>query len=322
MSPSFDPYYNLALEELLLSHLGERQCVLYLWQNQRTVVIGRHQNAWRECLVDRIETAGGRIARRLSGGGAVYHDLGNLNFTFLVPREAYDLHRQLKVILTAVRELGIEAEFSGRNDILAAGRKFSGNAFYHGQQASFHHGTILLDVDLSILQDYLNVPPQKLAAKGVASVKSRVINLRELVPGLTIEHLKTAMQRAFLAEYGGGGEVMALEPLTTTPEFIFLMDKYASWDWRLGKTPAFDVIHETRFPWGGIELGLVVVGGKVTDAKIFSDAMDVDVIDAMVKSLIGIAYSRQAASNALSELANYTLNPLTREVAEWLSTAE
>ncbi len=100
------------------------------------------------------------------------------------------------------------------------------------------------------------------------------------------------------------------------------MDKYASWDWRLGKTPAFDVIHETRFPWGGIELGLVVVGGKVTDAKIFSDAMDVDVIDAMVKSLIGIAYSRQAASNALSELANYTLNPLTREVAEWLSTAE
>ena len=124
------PYKNLAVEEYLLLHCRENECILYLWQNQNTVVAGRNQNVWKECLVSRLEEDNGHIVRRLSGGGAVYHDLGNLNFTFLVRKENYDVSKQLDVILKAVQKLGIAAEKSGRNDILADGRKFSGNAFY------------------------------------------------------------------------------------------------------------------------------------------------------------------------------------------------
>ena len=202
LAQGYDPWLNLSLEELLLGRVGDDEAILYLWQNQHTVVVGRHQNAWRECHAEKLEADGGKLARRLSGGGAVYHDLGNLNFTFIVPKPAYDLHRQLKVILGAARTVGVDAEFSGRNDILADGRKFSGNAFYHGRKASYHHGTILIDVDMTVLQKYLNVPQQKMAAKGVTSVKSRVINLRELVPTLTIEEMQQAMMQAFIAEYG------------------------------------------------------------------------------------------------------------------------
>ena len=171
-SNSFDPWLNLSIEEYLLDNYARDNAVLYLWQNAHTVVIGRNQNAWRECRIENLERDGGKLARRLSGGGAVYHDLGNLNFTFLLPRLEYNLHRQLAVIVDAVKGLGIEANFSGRNDILAEGKKFSGNAFYHGRQASYHHGTVLIDVDMSRLSMYLNVSKAKMESKGVRSVAS------------------------------------------------------------------------------------------------------------------------------------------------------
>ncbi|MGE5581860.1 MAG: lipoyl protein ligase domain-containing protein, partial [Bacillota bacterium] len=125
-SGSFDPWYNLAVEEMLLDTVGENQCLLYLWQNQNTVVIGKNQNPWKECQTAVLEQEGGYLARRLSGGGAVFHDLGNLNFTFLMNRAGYNLQKQLGVILAAVKELGIPAEINGRNDLIAGGRKFSG----------------------------------------------------------------------------------------------------------------------------------------------------------------------------------------------------
>ena len=129
-SKSFDPYLNLATEQYLMETVEEDACILFLWQNQNTVVIGKNQNAWKECRTDLLREEGGFLARRLSGGGAVFHDLGNLNFTFLMPQAEYDLDRQFSVIAEAVSMLGLHAERSGRNDVLAEGRKFSGNAFY------------------------------------------------------------------------------------------------------------------------------------------------------------------------------------------------
>lgn len=137
-SHSYDPWFNLAVEEYLLNHVHDHEVILYLWQNDQTVVIGRNQNAWKECAWEQLEKDGGKLARRLSGGGAVFHDLGNLNFTFLTTKKHYELERQLSVILQALRKLGVNAEFSGRNDLMLDGRKFSGHAYYY--QGHSHPG--------------------------------------------------------------------------------------------------------------------------------------------------------------------------------------
>lgn len=322
LAEGYDPWLNLSLEELLLDRVADDEAILYLWQNQHTVVVGRHQNAWRECHAEKLEADGGKLARRLSGGGAVYHDLGNLNFTFIMPKPAYDLHRQLKVILGAARAVGVDAEFSGRNDILAEGRKFSGNAFYHGRRASYHHGTILIDVDMTVLQNYLNVPQQKMAAKGVTSVKSRVINLRELVPTLTIDEMKQAMMQAFVAEYGGPGALIDMAELQQSPEARALYEKYSSWEWRLGKSPSFDITLETRFPWGGIELGLMVEGGVIQSARIYSDAMESELIEPMAHSLEGLAYDRAEMAESLENLARIHQSGVIGDVAGWIKEGD
>lgn len=141
-SDQVNPYKNLAVEEYLLLHCEDKECILYLWQNQNTVVIGRNQNAWKECKVTKLEEENGHLARRLSGGGAVYHDLGNLNFTFLVNKDEYSLEKQLQVIINAMGRLGLKAEKSGRNDILIDGKKFSGNAFYEQENTAIITGPL------------------------------------------------------------------------------------------------------------------------------------------------------------------------------------
>ena len=200
-SDGLDPYRNLAIEQHLLETVEGGCCLLYLWQNANTVVIGRNQNAWAECRTTLLKNEGGHLARRLSGGGAVWHDTGNLNFTFLMRSEHYDLDRQLSVLQTACRLVGIETERSGRNDLLVNGRKFSGNAFYHHEGRSYHHGTLLVDVDTDRMSRYLSPSRAKLTAKGVESVRARVINLREQNPALTVDALKGAMIDAFSAVF-------------------------------------------------------------------------------------------------------------------------
>jgi lipoate-protein ligase A len=202
MSDSVCPWYNLALEEHILLNLPPETCVLYLYQNENTVVIGKNQNAWKECRHALLESEGGKLARRISGGGAVFHDMGNLNFSFIVDKNEYDLHRQLSVILEAVRSLGIEAEFSGRNDILSEGAKFSGNAFCYKKTSAFHHGTILINADMTRLARYLSVSQDKIVSKGVESVRARVCNLKERNPEITVEKVKDALYESFEKIYG------------------------------------------------------------------------------------------------------------------------
>ena len=210
-SRSFDPYENLALEEALLSRVGEGELILYLWQNEGTVVIGRNQNPWKECRTALLAEEGGHLARRLSGGGAVFHDRGNLNFTFLMNEADYDLPRQLTVLERACRSLGIPAQRSGRNDLLAEGRKFSGNAFYKHNGKAYHHGTLMVNVDMERVSRYLSPSKAKLAAKGVDSVRSRVVNLREFVPGLSIDRLADALVDALM-------DVYAVTPAISRPD--------------------------------------------------------------------------------------------------------
>ena len=270
---SYDPHYNLAVEEYLLESVEPGQCVLYLWQNRHTVVIGRNQNPWKECRTTLLEQEGGHLARRLSGGGAVFHDLGNLNFTFLVCLEDYSVPRQMEVIRSAVASLGIPAEVSGRNDILAQGRKFSGNAFYKNGRQAYHHGTLLVDADMEKMTRYLNPSKAKLQSKGVDSVRSRVINLRELNPDISIPALKQALAASFSQVYG----------LPVSPLPIGLLDTDAvdrlyarnrSWDWNFGLKMPFSFECEGRFPWGGIQICLLMESGHIQTVKVYSDAME------------------------------------------------
>ncbi len=266
-----DPFRNLALESTLLETVSEGQMILYLWQNRDTVVIGRNQNIWKECNMTEIRKDGVTVVRRPSGGGAVFHDLGNLNYTFIVKDGDYDETRQTGVILDAVRTCGISAERSGRNDLLVEGGKFSGNAFYHSRGASFHHGTLLIRSDLDRVAKYLNPDPLKLKFHGVDSVHSRVTDLCDHRSELTVEEMERAIVAACENEY----LVKAVVCPDPDPERIReLEDLYRSQQWLYGKNPGFDRSLERRFSWGGIRLEFRVQSGKISNPAVWTDAMD------------------------------------------------
>jgi len=300
----FDPHRNLAVEKHLMDMVRPGQCILYLWQNQNTVVIGRNQNPWAECRTGLLEEEGGKLARRLSGGGAVFHDIGNLNFTFLLNREDYDVDRQLSVIQAACAMAGIDTEKSGRNDVLTNGRKFSGNAFYQDKLHAYHHGTLLIDVDMTKLQRYLSPSKAKLAAKGVASVRSRVVNLKELSPSLDCETMKKYMAAAFEQVYGlsAAPVVLSAEDLA---DIDALKQEYGSWEFLYGTPLPFTLECEQRFPWGGIQLQLQAKNGIITTAKVYSDAMDWQLPNLVETALTGCYFRlpdmQQALRNAIAD---------------------
>lgn len=298
-SLSTDPYYNLAVEKHLLESVAADSCILYLWQNQNTVVIGRNQNPWVECRLSLLEAEGGKLARRLSGGGAVFHDLGNLNFTFLVPQDAYDLDRQLSVIREACASLGIQAERSGRNDILVDGRKFSGNAFYHSQGKAYHHGTLLVDADTEKLSRYLSPSKAKLEAKGVTSVRSRVVNLRQFVPDLTCGTLREGMKAAFSDVYKQTPETITLSEEAAS---AIAQDRAhnASWQWLYGAPLPFSFSCDARFGWGGIQLQLEVASGVIKQVQIYTDALDWTIPQTVEQVLTGCCFSRDSLLHALA----------------------
>lgn len=289
-SDSFDPYYNLAIEQHLLETVEDHICILYLWQNSNTVVIGRNQNAWKECRTTLLEQEGGHLARRLSGGGAVFHDLGNLNFTFLVPTADYDVNRQLSVICRACQDMGIPAEISGRNDVVVEGRKFSGNAFYQNGSRSYHHGTLLIHVDTEKMGRYLSPSKAKLEAKGVESVRSRVVNLREYRPDLTCRQMGEHLITAFEVVYGLPAETLSPESLDQ-PAVEALCKRNGSREWLYGSKLPFTFSCEGRFDWGDIQLQLQVDAGLVQQAQVYSDAMDWSVAPQLEQALPGCSFS-------------------------------
>lgn len=296
-----DPYENLALEEVLLDQCASDTVILYLWQNDHTVVIGRNQNPWAECRTSLLQEEGGRLARRLSGGGAVYHDLGNLNFTFLCREESYDLQKQLSVIQKAVGLAGIQAEFSGRNDLLADGRKFSGNAFYHSQGKAYHHGTLLIHTDTDKMGRYLSPPKAKLESKGIASVRSRVVNLQTLSPTLTCDLMKTYMVQAFQEVYGGIAARLSLTD-GDTQKAALLQKHYGSQDWLFGKPMPFSCTLEGHFSFGNLQLQLFVEGGVIRTLQVYTDAMDADLPQKLTDTLSSCPFRADTMVQAVMPL--------------------
>jgi len=318
LSPVYDPCYNLALEEYLLDHVRENEVILFLWQNKNTVVIGKHQNAWKECRWDVLKQDGGTLVRRLSGGGAVFHDLGNLNFTFVQDRRLYDLERQLGVILQAVRAFSLDARFSGRNDLVINGKKFSGNAFYFQKTAALHHGTLLLDTDFSKLGKYLQISQEKISSKGIDSVQSRVINLSHLNRAITVQTMKEQLGESFARVYLSDSQVEVINPRDLAIKNLH--QKYVSWEWTFGKTPNFDISLEERFPWGGIEIGFKLKNGVIEEALVFSDAMDENLISNIARALEGAPFQKTDIINRLDILSSGRNNKLMIEdIKKWLT---
>lgn len=309
----------------MLGQVGEEETILYLWQNEDTVVIGRNQNAWRECDCRLLEQEGGRLARRLSGGGAVFHDTGNLNFTFIVRRESYDVQKQLGVVLEAVRAVGIDAEFSGRNDLVVGTRKFSGNAFLLGKVAACHHGTLLISTNLDKLVRYLQVSKEKISSKGVESVRSRVVNLSELQPSLTVTALKNSLVQSFASAYPGEHVMYQVDP-SKLSELADLYDRHASWEWRFGRSPEFDICYSTRFTWGEVQLCLTLRRGCIESVNLYSDAMNADLVSGIAHALKQVPLRAMSISEVLDDMAASVGDPsdsvIIDDLRKWLSAKQ
>ncbi|MEA1960731.1 MAG: lipoate--protein ligase [Bacillota bacterium] len=304
-SNSCDPWYNLAVEEYLFSQIGDQDILLFLWQNEKTVVIGKNQNAWKECLWQLLEQDGGKLARRLSGGGAVYHDIGNLNFTLITTRKNDHESDQMQMLLHALQYCGIDAAFSGRNDLCVQNRKFSGMASYINSHKVLKHGTLLLHTDLDNMARYLTVSPAKIKSKGVDSVQARVINLQALNKDLTVAKLGQALQDSFRQYYGDAIILTsnALDETTIKNHY----DKYASWEWRFGTSPDFDVEVEHSFNWGSVNIGLSLKDGLIQNAALYSDAMDCVFIEILANAMIGHPLNATTLLTTLSPLPQNAL---------------
>lgn len=283
----YEPHLNLAVENSLLVD-GEADVVtMFLWKNQHTVVYGYNQNPFTECNVEMLLNDGGHVARRRTGGGAVFHDLGNLNFSFVADKRHYDVSRQMMVIKTALRYFGLESEVSGRNDITYDGRKFSGNAFGIYKDRRLHHGTIMIKTDTEKLMRYLKVNPAKLQKHGVKSVASRVINLSE-VAYITSDTIIPYLTRAFEEVYGMKAEVIDFDSLITD-KVLKTRDLYASDDYLFGKWRNFNAKKTSQFAWGLAEIDLTVneEKGIIERISIASDGLEPDLIEETERLLTG-----------------------------------
>ena len=303
-----DPFINLAQEMSLVQ--AAQEPVLYLWQNAPSIILGRCQNVWAELDVTRCNEQGVQIVRRETGGGAVYHDLGNLNFSFIVPRALYDVDGQTQVILQALAAVGVQAQQSGRNDLLVDGRKISGSA-YRLDSNCLHHGTLLYNVDLHKLGSCLTPSHLKLQAKGVKSVRTRVCNLIELVPTLTLGALGDALVRQFQRQYGAGLP-QQLSPIPGTAQKAVELRSAA---WRFNATPPFDVVCEHRFAFGQVSVHLRIVSGHVREAMVFTDALNTQWTQRLQQAWSGVPYG-----STLSQRAQELDDPQAEELGKWMET--
>lgn len=285
-SESTNVFVNQGIELALFDKVEEGEAILYLWTNENTVVIGRNQDAYQEVNVDLLESEGGLLARRLSGGGAVYHDLGNINFTFFGRTGDFDVERNRKILLSALKFLGLNATLTGRNDIEIDGFKVSGNAYYRKDGHEYHHGTMLVTSPSEKVARYLTPPESKFVGKKVKSVKSRVSCLTAFDENITKEKFADAIIDAFKAEYGLPCEEM--QPFALGGNAIMGGTMiFASDDWRYGKKEEYDVYVPLTVDGNKINVAVAVKDDVVTAARAYTDSMDSEISEFLENQIIG-----------------------------------
>jgi len=316
---STDPRYNLAFEEYILTHRREGD-YLILWQNAPSVIIGRNQNTIQEINSDFAEQNGIRAVRRITGGGAVYHDLGNLNYSFICDAEDMEKRtatRFTQPVVSALQGLGLDAEASGRNDILVSGCKVSGTASHINRGRVLHHGTLLFDSDAQTIMQVLTPDPLKLQSKGIRSVKSRVGNIRSFLSQDTTltqfwDYLKTALT-------GNGFTAGSVTEEEKQQILQLKAEKYDTWEWNYGSAPDFQLQSKDRWDGGILDIRLSIEHGKIAAVRIFGDFMALSSCDELEKALIGCPYHKDAIAEAITHIPlQACLGGITKE--EFLQT--
>jgi len=297
---SLDPHYNLAFEEYIFSSVVSDESILILWQNEPAVIIGNYQNTLEEINADYIRKNNIHVVRRMTGGGAVYHDLGNLNYSLIVPVSnlEFDFKTFTAPLVETLKNIGIDAEQTGRNDVTIDGKKFSGNAQHHAKGRLLHHGTILFDADLDHVSEALNVRVAKIQSKSTKSVRSRVTNITPyLREPLTLDAFRSLLVNHFnerepLTEYH-------LTPADLRNIDVLTDEKYRQWDWNYGRSPACNMIKSGHFTCGFIDFNMDIKNHIIADMHIFGDFFCSRNLDEFTAAFIGIPYERAAIEKAL-----------------------
>ncbi|MDQ0224239.1 lipoate--protein ligase [Metabacillus niabensis] len=301
-----DPQINLAIEEYALRHLDPNETYLLFYINEPSIIIGKNQNTIEEINTAYVEENNIHVVRRLSGGGAVYHDEGNLNFSFITKDDGESFHNFKKFtepVVQALHKLGVKAEMSGRNDLIAEdGRKISGNAQFSTRGRMFSHGTLLFNSEIDSVVSALKVKKDKIESKGIKSIRSRVANISEyLNEKITIQQFRELLLHHIF------GEIEEIPTYDLTEEdwnkiHEISKKRYQNWDWNYGKSPKFNYQHSHRFPVGQIDVRLEVQKGVIENCKIYGDFFGVGDVEEIEALLIGTRYEKEGLEKALENI--------------------
>jgi lipoate---protein ligase len=300
-----DPRINLAIEEYALKNLDINETYLLFYINEPSIIIGKNQNTIEEINTEYVESNGIHVVRRLSGGGAVYHDLGNLNFSFITKDDGESFHNFRKFtepVVEALKSLGVNAELSGRNDLLAEGRKVSGNAQFSTKGRMFSHGTLLFNSEMDHVVSALKVKKDKIESKGIKSIRSRVANISEFL----LEKINIQEFRSLILKHIFEGKEDIPEYVLTEEDWEKIhqlsKERYQNWEWNYGKSPKFNLQHSHRFPVGSIDVRLEVNKGLIENCKIYGDFFGVGDVSDIETRLIGLRYEKSELEKALADL--------------------
>ena len=304
VNSSTDPYFNMAVEEYIVHNMDDSHNYFMLWQNHPTVVVGRNQNTVEEINQPYIKEHGITVVRRLSGGGAVYHDHGNLNFTFVLNdnKDFANFEKFTRPVINALGRLGIAAENNGRNDISIEGRKFSGNAQFKHKNRLLHHGTLLFNSNIEEMVQALNPSGAKISSKGIKSVRSRVTNICEhLSIPVAIEEFKQVLtEEVFREEQNNDSCQLSESDLQAINQLR--NDKYATWAWVYGTSPPYNIRKTRSYSWGNVDMRLDVKRGSISGCRIYGDYFAMGDITELESTLVGTVYREEEVRNRLSAI--------------------
>lgn len=314
-----DPMINLAIEEYILENFGETDSYLLFYVNKPSIIIGRNQNTIEEINTDYVDENNIKVVRRLSGGGAVYHDDQNLNFSFITKDDGESFQNFKKFtqpIVDALNKKGVPAEMQGRNDLVVNGRKISGNAMFSTRGRMFSHGTLMLNSEIEELSKALKVKKIKIESKGIKSIRSRVANISEFLDEkITMDAFKELILQS----------VFDVEDIKDVPKYELTQEdwdniyeisknRYQNWEWNYGKSPAFNIQEAHKFPAGLVDVRLNVKNGKIEGCKIFGDFFGVGNIADLEEKLLGLRHNRKTIEEALEDFpVSHYLGRITKE---------